>query len=172
MSAISISRKALPVVTFARESKPMVGIGDNGQMRFSTALTNEIIGKCPFAILTWDAESRELRIIPVMVPPKGQTEEDLFQLKRGKDGESKQAYFGASALLSAKEIGINYDYKASGTQMFEPRTGALKSGNKFIAITIPEGALTPRPKVIRGKKAATPATPAATPAATDDEDID
>lgn len=175
MAFVAISKAVLPVSGFGkgRESRPVVSIGDSGQMRFSTKITEEVIGKCGKLYLSWDADKRELRIVPVLAPPKGQTEESLFPVSRGKDGESKQAYFGAGPLLSHKEIGINYDYKASGTQIFEPVVGKTKDGMPYIVLTIPEGSLTPRPKQERRKKAEAPAPAAAAkPAAADVDDID
>lgn len=161
MAFASISKASLPVSTFGRgrESKPTVSIGDNGQIRFSTQVTADIVGKATKAVIQFDPETRVMRITPVMAPPKGMTEEDLFGLSRGKDGESKQAYFGASSLLSSDAAGIKYDYKASGTQNFDPTLGKTKQGNQFIELTIPEGALTPRPKAVR--KTTTAAAPAA-----------
>lgn len=175
MPAIVISKAALPASTFGggRESKPLVSVGDNGQVRFSTSLTADVIGKCDKLFITFDPDTRKLGLRPVMAPPKGQTEDSLFPLSRGKNGDSKQAYFGASALLKAKEAGIEYDYKASGTQMFEPEVVKGKNGDfQTIYITLPNS-LPPRPKQTRAK-AATPATPAAAPAkaATDEDDID
>lgn len=169
MAFASILKSALPVSTFGRgrESKPTVSIGDNGQIRFSTQLTEEVIGKTAKAVIQFDPETRVLRVTPVMAAPKNMTEEDLFGLSRGKDGESKQAYFGASSLLSCEVAGIKYDYKASGTQNFEPTVGETKNKIKFIEITIPEGALTPRPKAPRKAKTA-PAAKAA-PVETDDD---
>ena len=174
MAFTKISKAALPVSTFGagRESKPTVAIGANGQMRFSTKLTADVIGKCDKAVIQFDPDTRELRIMPVLAAPKGWTEDELFVISRGKDGEGKQAYFGASALLSFPDAGIEYDFRASGTQMFDAVIGATKSGNQFFSISIPKGALEPRPVKTRAKAPAASATPVSKAPAADDDEID
>lgn len=175
MAAIVINRSKLPVSAFGggRESKPTVSIGDNGQIRFSTSLSADVIGKCDKLYITFDPDTRRLGFRPVLAAPAGVDEESLFPISRGKDGESKQAYFGASALLSCEEAQIKYDYKASGTQGLEPEIVKNKKGDAVtMYITLPNS-LTPRPKQVRAKKEAAPATPAKTAApAPVDDDID
>ena len=178
MPAIAIKISALPKSTFGggRESAPRVAVGENGQIRFSTSLTKDVIGPCEKIYITFDPDTRELGMRPVLTAPKGTAEEDLQPIKRGKDGESKQAYFGAAALLSFPDCGIKYDFRKSGTQVFEPRIAKNKAGDATtMYITLPEGALPPRPKQERAKKA--PTTPAPAPAKAPvasavDDDID
>jgi hypothetical protein len=173
MAVLAISRATLPATSFGggRESKPAIAIGDNGQIRFSTSLTADIIGKATKLFITWDPDTRKLGFRPVMAPPKGHDEDSLFPLSRGKDGESKQAYFGASALLASNEAGIKYDYKASGTQVIEPEVVKGKNGEVVtMYITLPNS-LPPRPKQVRAKKESAPVAPAKT-APVDEDEID
>ncbi len=173
MAIVAISRKALPVAAFGsgRESKPAISFGDNGQIRFSTSLTKDVIGKSDKLYITWDAELRRLGFRPVLAAPKGVEEDSLFPISRGKDGESKQAYFGASSLLSCEEAGIKYDYKASGTQVIEPVVETNAKGIVTMYVTLPNS-LTPRPKQTRAKKTPVAAPASKAPVLVDEDDVD
>ena len=167
----------VPKSTFGggRESAPRIAIGENGQIRFSTVLTKDVIGNCDKLYLTFDPETRRLGLRPVLTAPKGVAEEDLQEIKRGNEGKIKQAYFGAAGLLTYPGCGIEYDYKASGTQMFTPEIEAGKNNVQTMYITVPKGSLPLRPKQTRAKKVTAPVTPVAAKAAApvaDDEDDD
>lgn len=139
---------------------PRITIADNGQIRPNKAAINCVNGKpesLKFAQVLFDSDTRQMGVALVAKAPKGVNEADLAKLahNKNKDGSLKgnPPYFGAAKVL--RQIG--YDYRRSGTQTFDAE---FRDG--LLVISVPEGALTPKPKRERKPKdeAAQPAQPA------------
>jgi hypothetical protein len=124
-------------------TKPVLAIGDNGQISFNSFLTKAFDGAKYIGVGTVNAEKRRFAIQGFKELPKGMKAEDLFTPSR--NAKSKTIYFGAAPLLTL----MKYEYSKSGRQI---RTEDKDKGEmKFfpedmaVVVTIPEGALTPPP---------------------------
>lgn len=157
MAMTFVKKSTLPVLGKGKASEPSVTVTDKGQLTFNPAAA-KAFGGLRLAVMGFDSDSRKLQIQAFAKPPKGFEESDCYVI--GVQKKSHAAYFSAANLLQSKEYNIGYDYKASGSQSFVP---AVDVDKHVILITLPAGALTPRPKQTRNKKTAeTPKAAAAT----------
>jgi hypothetical protein len=181
---VPVRRSTLEYVQVGAAPKPAaVVILENGQIRANTAASTILGGKAAMSLiaLLWNPKTRTVRVktfseFPAKFAEKyGMSETDFFPVQ-GKKADAKSendnVYTGGGPWL--REVG--YDYAKSGNQTFSLTDS--NSEQHWIEFTLPEGALTPKPKQERAKRkngtgTASTATPAntATPTATDEEDL-
>lgn len=159
MALSMIKKSTLPVLR-GGPGKLNVAIRVNGQISFSSEATKILRGS-KFCVVGFDSDKRTLQFQGVAAVPAKMTESDLFKIGFGKDEKtSKGAFMSGAGLMKMLE----YDYKASGNQIFDATTNAEK---KIVSIVLPKGSLTPKPVTPRkSKKAKGATTPATTAPAT------
>lgn len=146
-----IQRSKLPVLRVGKTAtEPVVSITDNGQIRFNKLAAVAFEG-CTSVMLYDFNEKRELSIVGYTGKlPRGWTEADLFPLPVAKEGEAdkKGCYINASSALRQLE----YDYKASGSQLFKEGL-TINKEKHFVKFVVPKGTLAPLPRQTRQRKA-------------------
>lgn len=140
MAHVEIDVGSLPQPQRMAAGKPTVTIGGNGQVRMSSKATEALGESATHAKGYWDKDSRKLSFRGIdKVPVKGPKP---FELGRPSNGKGKYAYFSASGLFQSEAIGILYDYRKAGTQIFDATVDEKK---RVVSFTVP--AETPEPRV-------------------------
>lgn len=127
---------ALPV------SKPMVVVGGNGRIGFSSKLTSVFSG-CKWAWFDYDSEGKRIKVTGLSELPTGANEGDYFSFAAAK-GKGKTVSIGAAGFLftipyegtrekkdpsgnpvkdargRVETLPNGYDYKKAGNQHYEP----------------------------------------------------
>lgn len=130
-----------------RAMGPTIGIRENGQIAFNSTLTKALGINANTKVQVAFGSDRKLHFIVTEKPiGKELTVDDLATLNFS--GKNKSAYMSGSGFLGK----LGYDFKASGSQSFNGDHVQVEPDYKagpHVALLLPQGALTPRPRAER-----------------------
>lgn len=154
-------------VSHGTEGKAAVSVGQNGQFRFLSKISEEV-DKHGFRSVLPANDGRKMVLI-LMKPtvdkitekdlPEGASASEVKPLNQPKKGENLAWYFSGIGVCRR----MNYDSNKSGNQTFDAEFsvsngsyGLAKGKYGLVTFHLPEGSATPKP--VRPRKKRTPAT--------------
>lgn len=167
MAMTFVKRDSLPVAAKGRSAGPSVSVSENGQVTFNGASCTHLGGREMTKVaVAYDGDTRKVGIYPSTHPQIKKAklnDASLFVVRYSKalnKKGQKQTLAGTISSMSPIMRDAGYEYKKSGQQSFPVTLG----NDGVLSFELPSGALTPKPKTPRKKKASTVAAAAPAPA--------
>ncbi len=151
MNFRAITLQELPPVQRAVSADPTVHIHGNGQLSFNKSACAGF-DACEKAQVLFDDSTRTLVFQGIKEGSKVKIPVGAYIVSLKRNEKIKMITFSATQLLRALE----YDYRSSDNQSFN---AAVDTKNNTVAIDLPKGALTPKPKAPRKKKSTVATAP-------------